>query len=135
MSDLSGKLSSVIHAALLANGVQLTGKELGPVSVTVAGYVRDNFEAVTKSVNEELTVLKKQKAEAESLVKQSAPVVPAPQFKETKGTGSVSPVGPVASSKFQTGTGFVSDNFEAGKVQGTTVSGLKPPPPPGGRAK
>ena len=114
MSDLSGKLSSVIHAALLANGVQLTGKELSPVSVTVAGYVRDNFEGVTKSVNEELTVLKKQKAEAESLVKQSAPVVPAPQFQETKGTG------------------YVRDNFEAGKVQGTTVSGLKPPPPPGG---
>jgi hypothetical protein len=127
VSDLSGKLSSVIHAALLANGVQLTGKELSPVSVTVAGYVRDNFEGVTKSVNEELTVLKKQKAEAESLVKQSAPVVP------------------VASTKVQGTTNAVPDAVESnvyrGPVSGepftgsATSSTLKPPPPPGGRAK
>ena len=97
--------------------------------MTVAGYVRDNFEGVTKSVNEELTVLKKQKAEAESLVKQSAPGVP------------------VAPAKVQGTTNAVPDAVESniyrGPVSGepfnltgsATSSTLKPPPPPGGKGK
>jgi hypothetical protein len=130
VSDLSGKLSSVIHAALLANGVQLTGKELSPVSVTVAGYVRDNFEGVTKSVNEELTVLKKQKAEAESLVKQSAPVVPAIDGGAAKVRGNTNVVPDAVESNVYRGP--VSGEPFTGSA---TSSTLKPPPPPGGRAK
>jgi hypothetical protein len=54
MSDLSGRLAPVIHKALLAEGVQLTGKELTPVSVAVAAYVKANFEAVSKELQAEI---------------------------------------------------------------------------------
>jgi len=60
MSSLSGRLAPVIHAALLANGVQLTAKELGPVSRDVATYIDANFDVITKERQAELTAAKKE---------------------------------------------------------------------------
>jgi len=76
MSALAGRLSPVIHKALLANGVQLTHKELGPVSKDVAGYVTANFDAVSEEVKAELAA-QKEKAEQEKLG--AAPPVPESQ--------------------------------------------------------
>ena len=59
MSDLSGRLAPVIHKALLANGVQLTGKELNPVSASISDYMKNNFEAVSKDVDADLAADKK----------------------------------------------------------------------------
>jgi len=71
MSALAGRLSPVIHKALLANGVQLTHKELGPVSKDVAGYVTANFDAVSEEVNAELAA-----KQAEPVSETSAPEQP-----------------------------------------------------------
>jgi hypothetical protein len=55
VSELSEKLAPVIHKALLANGVQLTNKELFPVSQEVAQYVAANFDAIAKIVQKKET--------------------------------------------------------------------------------
>jgi len=71
MSALAGRLSPVIHKALLANGVQLTHKELGPVSKDVAAYVTANFDAVSEEVKAELAA-----KQAEPVSETSAPEQP-----------------------------------------------------------
>jgi hypothetical protein len=48
VSELAGKIAPVIHKALLANGVQLTNKELIPVSEEVAAFVEGLFPKVEK---------------------------------------------------------------------------------------
>jgi len=76
MSALAGRLSPVIHKALLANGVQLTHKELGPVSKDVAEYVVANFEVISEEVKVEIAT-QKEKAVQEKLG--AAPPVPESQ--------------------------------------------------------
>ena|ERR1035438_3109011 len=76
MSDLSGRLAPVIHKALLADGVQLTGKELGPVSVAISAYIKNNFEAVQKDVNAELAAEKTVTANEKKVAEPSTPAAP-----------------------------------------------------------
>jgi hypothetical protein len=59
MSDFAKRLSSVIHKALLAEGVQLTSRELGPVSAAVSNCLKKDFEVVTKEVHLEIAADKK----------------------------------------------------------------------------
>ena len=73
MSDLSGRLAPVIHKALLANGVQLTGKELNPVSASISDYMKNNFEAVSKDVDTDLAADKKVADEKAAAAKAAAP--------------------------------------------------------------
>jgi len=56
MKNVSSFLSGTIDKALLANGVQLTGKELAPVSRQVAEYVYLNEEAFNKAFAEDKKV-------------------------------------------------------------------------------
>ena len=62
MKNVSSFLSGTIDKALLANGVQLTGKELVPVSRQVAEYVYLNEEAF----NEAFAKDKKVRAEVDA---------------------------------------------------------------------
>jgi hypothetical protein len=72
MSALAGRLSPVIHKALLANGVQLTHKELGPVSKDVADYVATNFDPISEEVKVELAAREKKEAEAKLAAEEAA---------------------------------------------------------------
>lgn len=59
MSDLRASISAVINKALLRNGVQLTGKELGPVTDDVLDYISDDevFDADLKDYRGALPVI------------------------------------------------------------------------------
>jgi hypothetical protein len=128
VSDLSEKLSPAIHKALLANGVQLTGKELGPVSKDVAAYVKNNFEAVSKHVQAEVAADKKKADEAKKLE--------APKAIESAQPPKVAAVrgGPNAPPFTAS---YPSAVYPGAEFKATPVSGgaLKAPPAPGGRSK
>lgn len=76
MSDFAKRLSSVIHKALLAEGVQLTSRELGPVSAAVSNCLKKDFEVVTKEVHLEIAADKKA-ADAKAAAANSATATPA----------------------------------------------------------
>jgi hypothetical protein len=68
MKNIASFLSATINKALLANGVQLTGKELSPVSREIAEYVyrnEDSFNAAFKSDKEEQSQVEAAREEAD----------------------------------------------------------------------
>jgi hypothetical protein len=62
MTNVAGFLAPTINKALLANGVQLTAKELTPVSREVAEYVFANEDAFNEALKADKKVVADAKA-------------------------------------------------------------------------
>jgi hypothetical protein len=78
MTNVAGFLAPTINKALLANGVQLTGKELTPVAREVAEYVFANEDAFNEAFKADKKVVDDAKAKEVVPVPSSSGRPPAP---------------------------------------------------------